>query len=237
MTDKSFLDKKYFVDSKTYNCPYCKRNNVVYETREYAKFDWTENKKCFVYFVTCSSCNKTSMHLSYEDIIMHGYSQLRIKEDIDDLDSKIFYSVPTSFFVIDSRIPSVIRDLITEADGCLKMNFLTGASSCMRKSIYELLVLKEIIGDNYEEKIKALKIEYQNIDSDYFDILASIQNMTSDKIHEQSWDKWDSNTLIMLLETLKIILYEIYVLPEERKDRSINIKKLRKSITESKKKI
>ncbi len=44
-----------------------------------------------------------------------------------ELDEHIFFSVPTSFFVIDERIPRIIRELITEAEGCVKMNFLTGA--------------------------------------------------------------------------------------------------------------
>ena len=47
--------------------------------------------------------------------------------------------------------------------------------------------------------------------------------MTSDKVHEQSWDKWDSKHLILFIETLKAILHEIYVVPEEKKKRSEHI--------------
>jgi hypothetical protein len=53
--------------------------------------------------------------------------------------------------VLDNRINVTIRELITEAEGCLKMNFLTGASACIRKAIYELLVLEEATGEHYEE--------------------------------------------------------------------------------------
>jgi hypothetical protein len=59
-----------------------------------------------------------------------------------DLDDRIFYSQPSSFFTLDTRIPRVIRELITEAEGSLKMGFLTGASACMRKAVYELLILE-----------------------------------------------------------------------------------------------
>jgi hypothetical protein len=172
-----------------------------------------------------------SMHLSYEQV----YAWMSTKQcyvfasDID-IDSKLFYSVPTSFFVIDPRIPAIIRDLITEAEGCLKMNYLTGASACARKAIYELIVQEKATGKDYEEQIKSLKDKHAAADSTLFDILAHIQDMTSDKIHEQSWDKWESSHLKLILETLKAVLYEIYVLPKEKEERSQQIMKLREKV-------
>ena len=225
MSDRSDLDNKYFIDNKVYNCPFCNRRNVVYERRLAWQFDWSNNKTCYVYFVKCSSCGKESMHLSYENI--HTESKLHFVFDSDkDLDSYIFYSVPTSFFVIDERIPRIIRELITEAEGCVKMNFLTGASACTRKAIYELTIKEKAEGDNYEERIKFLKSKFKQIDSTYFDVLSHIKDMTSDKVHEQSWDEWDNHHLKLFLETLKVILHEIYVMPDERKKRSFSISSL-----------
>jgi hypothetical protein len=179
--------------------------------------------------VTCLSCQNVSIHLSFEEIAKEvyypGISRIEFEKDID-IDSKIFYSVPTSFFVIDSRIPRIIRELITEAEGCLKMNFLTGASACMRKAIYEFTVKEEAKGDDYKSRIKYLKSKYQSVDSTLFDILVAIKDMTSDKIHEQSWDKWDSAKLKLIIETLKTILYEIYVLPKEKEERKKLIQQL-----------
>jgi len=169
MTDMSYLDKKYFIDENVYNCPFCNRNNVAYTLlKKNVEFDWSNNKKCYIYFVLCNSCWKISMHLSYEEISENiktefGNNKFVFKKDID-IDSKIFYSVPTTFFVLDDRIPKVLRELISEAEGCMKMNFLTGASACMRKAIYELLLLENIVADNYDEKIKSLKKKYQVID-------------------------------------------------------------------------
>jgi hypothetical protein len=60
--------------------------------------------------------------------------------------------------------------------------------------------------------------------------------MTSDKVHEQSWDKWDSGNLKLIIETLKTVLYDIYVLPEIKKERSIVIQKLQQNIKKDKKK-
>ncbi len=226
MSDQSHLDRKYFIDKHVYNCPFCNRNNVSYDFCQSYSFDWSNNKTCYVYFVQCSSCEKYSMHLSYTNELFNGYG---------DIDSSIFYSVPTSFFTIDSRITSVIRELVTEAEGCLKMNYLTGASACTRKAIYELTIKENAEGQSYEDKIKSLKDKHSQCDPELFDILSHIQNMTSDKVHEQSWPKWDSQHLILIIETLKTVLHEIYVLPEIKAQRSQRILELKGKMAVEKK--
>lgn len=239
MQDESALDKKYFIDSTVYNCPFCNRRNVVYTVEDYFDFNWSKNKTCHVYLVQCSSCKKISMHLSFTEILnLHEWygTKRRFRKSID-IDSQIFYSQPTSFFVVDSRIQGILRELITEAEGCLKMNYLTGASACMRKAIYELLVYEKVEGDNYETRIKSLKKKHPDSDPSYFDTLASIQDMTSDKIHEQSWDKWDSPNLKLIIETLKSVLYDIYVTPQVKKERSIEIQRLRERVKQDKKEL
>ncbi len=169
------------------------------------------------------------MHLTYDNLQVEGTHYPRFNRTID-LDSAFFYSVPTSFFVIDTRIPKIIRELITEAEGSIKMNYLTGASACCRKAIYELTVIEEAEGANYEERIKFLKKKFQGVDPELFDILCHIKDMTSDKVHEQSWDKWDSKHLKLFLETLKTILHEVYVVPDEIKSRSSKVRGLLEEI-------
>ena len=232
MDDQSYLEKKYFIDEYRYNCPYCNIRNVQYSLDFTYSFNWSDKKECYVYFVKCSHCENISMHLSYEDI---RSSSLKFFEGDIDIDAKIFYSVPTSFFVMNSRIPSVIRELITESEGCLKMNFLTGASACMRKAIYELTIIERAEGKDYESRIKSLKLKYPSIDPELFDILSQIKDMTSDKIHEQSWDKWDSHYLKLIIETLKTILHEIYVAPKIKGDRLKSIRKLKEKLVKDKK--
>lgn len=232
MADHSYLDQKYFIDDKTYNCPFCNRHNVVYTIVDAFQFDWGESKKCYGFITKCSSCQKTSMHLTWDRIVDLSYLYLLLAgENKYNIDSYIFYSVPTSFFVLDERIPKEIRELITEAEGCMKMNFLTGASACMRKAIYELLVLERCDEDSYDNKIKSLKTKYKDIDESLFDILAHIKDMTSDKVHEQSWDKWDSGKLKLIIETLKEVLHEMYVIPAEKKERQIKIMQLRETVS------
>ena len=237
MPDESHLDKKYFLDNEFYNCPFCNRNHIPFEVTSLSGFNWSNTKVCIVFTVKCSSCKKISLHLTSNPKLVSRRGYYNLSSDIPEIDNEIFFSQPTSFFTVDSRIPEVVRELITEADGCLKMNFLTGASACMRKAIYELCIKegapKEL---QYEDKIKFLKKKFLQVDSSHFDILTDIQQMTSDKVHEQSWDKWDSPTLRFLIETLRTVLYEIYVLPDEKKSRRSLIQQLREKALGPKKK-
>jgi len=229
--DHSALDDKYFIDNAVYNCPYCNRRHVSYTLAGVARFDWTDAKPCWLYLAQCDSCKNTSLHLSFEEV-HYDYGGGPHFDSSRDLDDSIFYSVPTSFFVMDSRVPRVLRELITEAEGCLKMNFLTGASACTRKAIYELTVLQKAQGGNYDERIRDIEQRFPDVDSEYFEVLRHIKDMTSDKVHEQSWDKWDSSHLKLFLETLRSILHEIYVTPDERSKR---VGKIRSLIPSSKK--
>lgn len=234
MENQSYLDQRYFIDPEIYNCPFCNRRHVSYRNLGPVRFDWSNDKECKVWFVKCFSCKKESMHLTFKALQDPDWNSPHFRSTID-LDSQFFYSVPTSFFVVDRRIPKIIRELITEAEGCVKMNYLTGASACTRKAIYELLVKENAEGDSYEDRIKFLKTKHREIDPQLFDVLCHIKDMTSDKIHEQSWDKWDSKHLKLFLETLKAILHEIYVVPDEKKTRAEHITKLLEEVKTKKK--
>jgi len=198
-------------------------------------FDWTPEKKCYVYFAVCDSCEQESMHLSFEEIATHdiGVVSRKYRFDIaksEELDNKFFYSVPTSFFSLDKRIPKILRELITEAEGCLKSIFLTGASACARKIVYELAILQKAEGSKYDERIKSLKKIRSDIEEDYFDTLLTVQQITSDKVHEQSYDGWQAKHLRLILSTLVELLNIIYVIPEIRKEKRKSIVSLKNEI-------
>jgi transcription elongation factor Elf1 len=241
MPDLSALDKKYFIDASVFNCPFCNRRNVAYSLFRPDSFDWTEDKKCYIYRVLCHSCQQISMHLSFEEIkvtqkwgMASGYV-FEITEDVD-LDSKFFYSVPTSFFVLDERIPKVLRELITEAEGCLKSNFLTGASACTRKVVYELAIIEKADGNDYESRLKSLKAKRSDVDGEYFDTLLTIQQVTSNKVHELSYDKWNSSHLRIILTALTEILYAMYVIPSVRQEKRSAILRLKEEVLGQRKK-
>lgn len=226
MADQSHLDQRYFVDDSVYNCPFCNRRHVSYSVVGYSTFDWTNTKRCRVYFVKCNSCQKRSMHLSFEDIdtdyIGNSTYRFVISKEGDAgelLDEAFFYSVPSSFFVLDERIPKILRELLTEAEGCLKSNFLTGASACARKIVYELAVLEGADGENYDDRIKSLKDKHPEVEPAFFDTLLTIQQVTSAKVHENSYDGWGAKHLRIIVSALSEVLHELYVVPALRNDR------------------
>jgi len=242
--DSSHLDKKYFIDPYVYNCPFCKRGNVSYKIDEHFEFDWTENKKCYSYLIKCQSCGCTSLHLSFKEIRnrdYHGYCE-NIFEESMDIDSKIFYSRPSSFFTLDSRIPESIRQLIFEAEQSRQANLLVGASACLRKAIYQLLEQEKSIIRNkdtkradYKKSIKELESKFSKVPSELFTTLAGVQEMTSDFIHEGSWKAWDSTKLRFLIELVKATVNEMYVIPEERKSKLSLLTELKSKLVQDKK--
>ena len=224
--DLSHLDKKYFIDPHIYNCPFCKRNNVSYSLIDTFSFHWGEYKTCYGYIVRCNSdgCEKTSMHLSFQELRRYSHSDQFM--DGLDIDAALFFSQPTSYFVLDSRIPEKVRELIYEAENSRKSNYLVGASACLRKAIYELLEHEKSIVKNpktgyadYQASIKSLKEKFNNVASELFDALGHTQEMVSDNVHEGSWEAWDSPKLRFIIELTKATLHEMYVVPEERKER------------------
>ena len=227
------LDKKYFIDSHIYNCPFCKRNNVSYSLIDTFSFHWGEYKTCYGYIVRCNSdgCEKTSMHLSFmelRELCVENkmvYYRNRFMDGLD-IDATLFFSQPTSYFVLDNQIPEKVRELIYEAENSRKSNYLVGASACLRKAIYELLEHEKSIIKNpktgyadYQASIKSLKGKFTNVASELFDALGHIQEMASDNVHEGSWEAWDSSKLRFIIELTKATLHEMYVVPEERKER------------------
>lgn len=226
--DLSHLDQKYFIDPHKYNCPFCKRNHVSYDLINTEHFDWTDTKKCTVHFVQCNSCQKVSLHFTFNEIRTKDQynSYLNSFSKNADIDGALFFSQPSSFFALDERIPREIRELIFEAEKSRQANLLVGASACLRKAIYELLVYEKAIVKNtktghadYQASIKNLKTEFPSVAPELFDALGDIQELASDNVHEGSWEAWDSPKLRFIIELAKATLHEIYVVPEERKER------------------
>ena len=235
--NQSDLDSRYFIDRSIYNCPFCKRNHVKYQVIGTQSFDWTTNKQCRLFIVQCQSCEKRSIHLTYEKVdkvrvvnIGSTFSVASVEMDGRNLDDLFFFQQPTSLFSVDERIPRILRELITEAQGCLNSNFLTGASACVRKVIYELAVLEDAEGGNYEERIKSLKDKDHDVDDVYFDTLLTVQDLTSNKVHENAYDGWESKHLRVLLSALLEVLEQLYVLPKIRQERRQQILEMKQDL-------
>ena len=251
--DLSYLDKKYFIDGRRYNCPFCNRRSVVYSVISKSSFNWSDERVVYIYLIRCGerNCGKISMHLSDFDFPTNYQGNAFEYEpdnweretdyDSEDLDNYIFFNQPTSFFTVDSRINSKLRELLSEAENCSKMNFLVGASACVRKTIYELINLERVrvIRDdgrtNYTESIKKLKEKFNWVSEEYFGALSNIQELASDNVHEDSWKAWDSPKLRFFIELVRATLYEMYVIPEEIKSRLSLLGELKSKFSQDKK--
>jgi hypothetical protein len=238
MPDQSALDQRYFISDDTYNCPFCNRGSVGYQLVREVRFDWTDSQSVWAYFAQCVSCRKISMHLSKQHLRHPSYITTGPHfPEGGDLDSAMFYSVPSSFHVIDENIPANLRELVAEAEGSLKSNFLTGASACLRKVVYELATREGAGGASYEDRIKSLKDKFPGSDPTYFDTLLTVQQVTSDKVHEEAYDGWQAKHLRIILASVLEILNEIYVIPARRAERRKSILALKDEVLTAKRKL
>lgn len=270
--DRSHKDGKYFLTGDTFNCPFCSRRNVRYTVKSHGSFNWDHKRQVHFYRVACSDCGKISFHLSNylleqtnsntfveppksisyvkNDLPTLGSGVTKVTNEIKsskgepaEFDDLFFFHQPTSFFTVDGRIPTAIREPLSEAENCLKNNFLTGASAGLRKAIYKLLKYEKVPVQNeagdflpYSDRIKLLAQKHSSIEQDLFHDLEVIQGLTSQELHENDWEDFDASTVRFLLEVSRQLLNEIYILPEERKQRRqkiVNLKQAAKPMKHS----
>ena len=236
-------EKKLIIDSFRHNCSHCGTKSARYTDISFMRIDVENGKHLYAMFLKCCVCNKTSMHLiknlqfqvpPFNKIITHNGERLHINgtgvdggfwidknlvfpsKIINAIDENIIMSIPTPTFIIDSEIPSKLRDLLIEALKCIKENALTGASACIRKAIYQFLTKEKAQGENYDDKINSIKKNWPQIE-DYLDILKGIKGITSDQVHEDSFASFKSDEARSYVAILEEIFREIYVIPEQRK--------------------
>jgi hypothetical protein len=99
--------------------------------------------------------------------------------------------------------------------------------------VYELGVLNKAVGDAYEDRIKSLKGLHPEVEPAFFDTLLTIQQVTSTKVHEKSFDGWEAKHLRVILRALADVLHELYVVPALRADRRREILALKQELIPS----
>lgn len=112
-----------------------------------------------------------------------------------------------NFLNVDNRVPGALRDLLAEADGCLKMGFLLGGTVCSQRAIQTLLTQEEVSGANDDARLRALSDKYPGVPKVLFAVCARFRE-------DQS--PLDKDRLNLLMVTLKFLMYEIYVIARER---------------------
>ncbi len=114
------------------------------------------------------------------------------------------------FLVVDRRIPEAVRRLIEEADGCASMSFAVGGSSCVRQAIRKTFELEHLTDtDDFHAAIEQLGEKHPSIAPTLFQVIARLG---------AGEEALQSDTLQALIATFKAVLYEMYVLGEERRE-------------------
>jgi hypothetical protein len=70
-----------------------------------------------------------------------------------------------AFLIIDQRAPASVRELILEADGCVKAGFLTGGTVCAQRAIALLMEHEGAQGATYEARLHALSQKFPSVRS------------------------------------------------------------------------
>ena len=116
------------------------------------------------------------------------------------------------FLTVDDQVPLPLRALLDEADGCLKMSFLTGAGACAERTLDLLLAEQAVAGSDRAEQILQLGKKHPAVAESFMRGLSLVTNHPS--------GAWDEARATLAIAILKAIAYEIYVLGPERKERA-----------------
>jgi hypothetical protein len=139
----------------------------------------------------------------------------------DDVSS---YGSP-AFLNVDGRVPSVLRDLLVEADGCAKNNYLTGGTACAQRTIQVLLTMEKTEGPDIQARVRALGEKYPAVPQMLTTVLLQFGDAAS-----RDGAKLNAPGLNLLTVTLKAIAHEIYVLGPERAERLQYVRQIFDSI-------
>ena len=121
------------------------------------------------------------------------------------------------FLVVDQRVPEPIRQLLEEADGCMNMAFSVGGSACVRRAIWKTFEVEGVQEEDFAASLHALAAKHEGLPPTLFRVI-ELLGAGEDPLHVDA--------LKALLATFKGILYEVYVLGEERAESMAYVSKL-----------
>jgi len=111
------------------------------------------------------------------------------------------------FLVVDRKVPEPIRQLLEEADGCLNMSFTVGGTACVRRAIRKAFEIENVEDDDFSASLVALGQKHPSVAPTLFQVMDLLGS---------GEDALQTDALNALIATFKGVLYEIYVLGEER---------------------
>ena len=125
------------------------------------------------------------------------------------------------FLTMDRRIPEAIRQLVEESDGCVTMNFAVGGSACIRRAIRKTFEVEDVDAEDWAASVQALATKHQGVAPTLFQVI-ELLGAGDDTLH--------NDALRALIATFKGILYEVYVLGEERAETLAYLSKLLQAV-------
>ena len=125
------------------------------------------------------------------------------------------------FLTVDARVPEPIRQLLEEADGCLNMTFSVGGSACVRRAIRKTFDVEGVDEGEFAASTHALAQKHQGVAPTLFQVI-ELLGTGEEPLH--------ADALRALIATFKGILYEIYVLGEERAESLAYLSKLLQAV-------
>ena len=125
------------------------------------------------------------------------------------------------FLTVDRRVPEPIRQLLEEADGCLNMAFAVGGSACIRRALRKAFEIEGIGDGDFVANVQALAQKHQGVAPTLFQVI-ELLGAGDDPLH--------LDALRALIATFKGVLYELYVLGEERAESLAYLSKLLQAV-------
>jgi hypothetical protein len=116
------------------------------------------------------------------------------------------------FLTLDQHISPSLRAVLDEADGCLRMAFLTGGGACAMRALDLLLADQGIVETDRAHQLRELGKKHPAVAESFLRILLQVMSDPN--------AIWDVSRLTLAIALLKAIAHEIYVLGPERTERA-----------------
>lgn len=129
----------------------------------------------------------------------------------DDAIREVMAPLPR-FLMLDPQISPALRAVLDEADGCVRLAFLTGGGACVVRALDLLLSEQGIVEADRARQLRELSKKHPAIAESFLKMLVPVMN--------DSTGVWDAPRLTLAIALLKAIAYEIYVLGPERTERT-----------------
>jgi hypothetical protein len=129
----------------------------------------------------------------------------------DDAIREVMAPLP-GFLMLDPQISPALRAILDEADGCVRLAFLTGGGACVVRALDLLLAEQGIVETDRPRQLRELSKKHPPIAESFLKMLLPGMN--------DSTGIWDAPRLTLAIALLKAIAYEIYVLGPERAERT-----------------